>query len=124
MGYQVITPADLPAEPDRPCVRLSVSDAAGVESVAVNVYEADPGEQLPLEYHYHDEQEEVFYVLSGPLAVETPERTFEVRTDELFVVDPRSSHRAYNPDTAESSVRVLAIGAPRVDDAHPYDPNG
>ena len=35
----------------------------------------------------------------------------------------RSLQRAFNPDTADMAVRVLATGAPSVDDAHPYDPN-
>lgn len=35
---------------------------------------------------------------------------------------PGSPQRAFNPDSADGPVRVLAIGAPSVDDAQKYDP--
>ena len=123
MGYRVIQVQDIAPTPDRPSVQRSVSEAADCSRIGVHVYEAAPGEQLPLAYHYHEEQEEVFYVLSGTLYVETPEETFVVGSDEAFVAHPESPHRAYNPSDAESPVRVLAVGAPVVDDVHPYDPD-
>lgn len=122
MGYQVLDPETIDPTPDRPCVHRSIGDAAGLSAVAMNVYDAEPGEQLPLAYHYHDRQEEAFYVLSGTLSVETPEGEFTVGADEVFVADPESPHRAYNADDAGEPVRVLAVGAPPADDAHPYEP--
>jgi mannose-6-phosphate isomerase-like protein (cupin superfamily) len=119
MGYQIIDPDSIEPTPNRPCVHRRI--AASLQAVAINRYTAEPGEQLPLAYHSHDEQEEVFYVLSGTLAVETPDETFFVETDECFVAEPESPHRAHNPNEAMESVSVLAIGAPRVDDAHPYE---
>jgi len=126
MGYHHVVPDDLEQWDDRDADVRSISAAAGLGDegapVGLRVYEADPGHQLPLTYHYHDEQTEAFYVLEGALSVETPEGTFVVGADEAFVAEPESAHRAYNPDDAEESVRVLAVGAPTVDDAHPYDP--
>ncbi|WP_181691412.1 cupin domain-containing protein [Natronomonas sp. LN261] len=126
MGYHHVVTDDLEQWDDRDADVRSISAAAGLDDegapVGLRVYEADPGHQLPLAYHSHDEQTEAFYVLEGALSVETPEGTFVVEADEAFVVEPGSAHRAYNPDGAEESVRVLAIGAPTVDDAHPYDP--
>lgn len=123
MGYQVLDSEMVDPMPDRPCLRRSLSDAAGLPSVAINVYEAAPGERVPAVYHYHDEQEDAFYVLEGELAVETPDYEYTVGTDELFVADPGSPHRAYNPADAAGPVRLLAVGAPAVeDDAHPYEP--
>ena len=124
MGYHVVDPADLDPVPDRPCELRRVSEAAGLSEMAVNRFSAAPGEQLPLAYHYHDEQEELFYVLAGELHVETPEGTFSAGADEVFVAEPESPHRAYNPADADAPVEVLAIGAPAVDDAHAYDPEG
>lgn len=123
MGYSVLAPEDVEATPDRPCLQRALGDAAGVENLAVNLYAAEPGEQVPLAYHYHDDQEELFYVLSGTLHVETPEGTLRVGTDELFVAEPGSPHRAHNPADAAAPVRLLAVGAPAVDDAHAYDPD-
>ena len=123
MGYHVIDPDDVPPTPDRPCVQRALGAAAGLERVALNRYEVEPGERIPLAYHYHDEQEEAFYVLEGELRVETPDRTYAVGAGSLFVVEPGSPQRAFNPGDADSRVDVLALGAPAVEgDANRYDP--
>lgn len=123
MGYHVVDPDDLEPEPDRPCELRRLSEAAGLENVAINRYVAAPGEQLPLAYHYHETQEEAFFVASGTLAVETPEGTHEAGAGEFFVAEPESPHRAYNPEDAESPVTVVAIGAPAVSgEVHAYEP--
>ncbi len=126
MGYHVVDPAALDQWDDRDVDVRSISAAVGLDyqdaPLGLRVYEAAPGQQLPLAYHYHDEQVEAFYVLEGRLRVETPEGEFVVEKDEAFVVEPGSPHRAHNPADAEGSVRVLALGAPSVDDAHAYEP--
>lgn len=127
MGYHHIDPETLEQWDDRPVDVYSLSTAAGLEyqdsNLGLRLYEAAPGEQPPLSYHYHDEQVEAFYVLEGTLHVETPDEEFTVETDQAFFVEPGSPHRAYNPADATEPVRVLAFGAPSVDDAHPYDPD-
>ena len=123
MGYHVIDPDEVEPTPDRPCVQRRVSDVADFSTVAVHVYEAEPGEMVPLAYHYHDEQEEAFYVLEGTLHVETPDRDFVVEAGEVFAVEPGNAHRAHNPDEADETVSVLAVGAPTgIDDGHAYEP--
>ncbi|MFB6113264.1 MAG: cupin domain-containing protein [Halodesulfurarchaeum sp.] len=122
MGYHVISPDDLEPTPDRPSTQRAVSDEADLENFALNVYEAQPGEQIPLAYHLHTTQEEAMYVLDGTLTIETPEGDRVLGPDEVFIAEPGSPHRAYNPDDAEEPVRVIAVGAPRVDDAEPYEP--
>jgi quercetin dioxygenase-like cupin family protein len=126
MGYHLVDPDDLGQWDDRPTDVRSLSVAAGYEyqdaKLGMRVYELAPGEQPGLSYHYHDEQVEAFYVLEGTLHVETPEEEYVVEADQAFFVDPGSPQRAYNPDDADASVRVLAIGAPSIDDAHPYEP--
>ncbi len=127
MGYHHIDTGDLEQFDDRPVDVRSISTAAGLDyqgsPLGLRVYTAEPGEQLPLAYHYHDEQVEVFYVLEGTLHVETPEETFTVGSDEAFVVEPGNPHRAHNPGDATETIRVLAIGAPTVDDGHVYEEN-
>ncbi len=122
MGYHHIGVDGIEPTPDRPCTRRSISEAAGLENVALNVYEPSPGESIPLAYHYHDKQEEVFYVLSGELSVETPEETYTVGVDEAFVVEAESPQRAYVDENVEEGARVLVLGAPAIDDVHPYEP--
>ena len=127
MGYHLVDAADLDQWDDRPTDVHSLSVAAGYESqnskLGLRVYELSPGDQSGLSYHYHDEQVEAFYVLAGTLHVETPDDEFVVDSDQALFVDPGSPQRAYNPDTAGTPVRILAIGAPSVDDAHEYDPS-
>jgi mannose-6-phosphate isomerase-like protein (cupin superfamily) len=127
MGYHHIDPTDLDQWDDRPTDVRSLSVAAGYDyqdsQLGMRVYELAPGEQSGLSYHYHDEQVEVFYVLAGTLHVETPDETYVVEAEHALFVDPESPQRAFNPDTADTATRVLAIGAPSVDDAHPYDPS-
>ncbi|MFB6169565.1 MAG: cupin domain-containing protein [Haloarculaceae archaeon] len=123
MGYHVIDPDDVEPAEGRPSETHYLSEAAGLEQLGVRLYRVDPGEQLPLSgMHYHDEQEEAFYAVSGTLHVETPEAEYTVEEGSLFTADPGSPHRAYNPDDAPGPITVLALGAPTgVDDAHAYE---
>lgn len=124
MGYHTVDADDVEPTPDRPCEQRALSEPAGLEQMAVNRYIVEPGEQIPLAYHYHDEQEEAFYVLSGTLHVETPEGEHVVERDTLFAVEPDSPQRAFTPESAEESADVLAIGAPAVTgEVHAYDPD-
>ncbi|QLD90551.1 cupin domain-containing protein [Natronomonas salina] len=127
MGYHLVDPDELDQWDDRPADVRSLSAAAGYDyqdsKLGLRVYDLAPGEQAPLTYHYHDEQVEAFYVLDGTLHVETPEEELAVETDQALVVDPGSPQRAFNPPGADAHVRVLAVGAPSADDAHPFDPD-
>jgi len=122
MGYHRIDPDELDPTPDYHCDRRGISDAAELAVLHAATYEMDPGEQLPRTYHYHENREEAFYVLDGVLHVETPDGEYVVDTDEVFVAEPGSAHRAFNPGDAKDSVRVLGVGAPKSDMAHPYEP--
>jgi len=122
MAYHALDPADLPPSPDHPCDRRSLTEAADLATLAAAVYTLEPGEPLAREYHYHDQREELFYVLSGTLHVETPEREYEVAPDETFVVEPESPIRPHNPEGASEPVRVLGVGAPKFDIGKPYEP--
>ncbi|WP_418281536.1 cupin domain-containing protein [Halorubrum sp. DTA98] len=124
MGYRVVDADSVEPESDRPCECRKLGGAVGLSEMAINRFRAEPGEQAPLAYHSHETQEEAFYVLSGTLSVETPDRTYEVAEGSLFAVDPGSPQRAYNPSDATEAVELLAVGAPAVDgDAVPYEPD-
>jgi len=123
MGYHVVDPSDVEPAPDRPSTQRPIADHVGLDRVAVNRYEIGPGERGPLAYHYHEEQEEVFYVAAGDLHVRTPDGEYVVEAGEFFVAEPDHPHLAYNPEDADRTVRAIAIGAPRVDDVHRYEPD-
>jgi len=122
MGYHLLDPDDLDPTADYPCDRRTITGAAGLGTLHLARYTLAPGEQLARTYHYHELREEVFHVLDGTLHVETPDREFVVDTDAVFVAEPDSPHRAYNPDDADDPVMVLGMGAPRTDPALAYDP--
>ena len=122
MGYHTLDPATLPPSPDHPCDRRSLTEAADLATLAAAVYTLEAGEALAQAYHYHDQREELFYVLSGSLYVETPEGEYEVPPGETFVVEPKSPIRPHNPEDADGQVRVLGVGAPKFDIGKPYDP--
>ncbi|SFR89351.1 Cupin domain-containing protein [Halomicrobium zhouii] len=121
MPYHHVDPDDLDSPADYPCDRRSISDAAGLNLLHLARYAIEPGEQLPRTYHYHEQREEAFYVLAGTLHVETPEREFVVEADEVFVAEPGSPHRAFNPVEADGEAVVLGTGSPRTDPALEYD---
>ncbi len=122
MGYHVVDPANLEPAEDYPCDRRSIADAAGLSTVAAAVYELEPGDELARSYHYHEQREELFCVLEGTLAVETPDREYEVPAGSVFVVEPDGPIRPYNPDSADGSVRVFGVGAPQYDIGREYEP--
>ena len=122
MPYHQIDPDELPEAEDYPCDRRGISDAAELTALHAATYEMAPGEPLSRTYHYHEQREELFYVISGRLHVETPDEEFVVPTGETFVAEPDSPHRAHNPEDADESVHVLGVGAPKADIGLPYAP--
>ena len=125
MGYRVVDPdaVDTQDDPEREADTRRLSEPGGLETTSINQFEAEPGDQLPLAYHVHEQQQEAFYVIEGQLRFETPDGYHHVSAGELFVADAGSPHRAENPADADGLTVALAIGAPPVDDVSPYQPN-
>lgn len=110
---RTVAVADLPDGISPARTKKELDEAVGATAFGCNLYEADAGEQLPWGYHYHPEHEELFYVIEGELAVETPERTARVGADEAFFVPPGRRNRAR---AVADGTRVLAVGAPKGSD--------
>lgn len=122
MGYHVIDPGDLDPVPDRPSEMRYVSEAAGMNEMGLRLYRVQPDEEIPLSgLHYHDRQEEAFYVVSGRLHVETPDKEYSVKQGQFFIAEPESAHRAFNPAESKDPVVVIGIGAPPLSDGHSYE---
>lgn len=122
MSYHVVDMDEIESHPSHESDRRSLRQVLELEHVGLSRYHAEPGEQIPQEYHYHDTQEELLYVVSGEMYVETPDEVFTVGADEVFVAEPESPHRAYNPTDANERLLVVAIGGPMILDGHSYDP--
>ncbi len=122
MAYHVVTPEDIEPSPDRPSRTHDIRVALELDQLGLRVYHVEPGENIPWSgLHYHDTQEEAFFVVDGTIHVETPDEEFRVEEGQLFVVEPGNPHRAYNPGTAPGTAEVLGIGAPPVNDGHAVD---
>ena len=122
MGYHVVDPDDIEPSPDRPSEMRYISEAVGLEHLGLRLYRVAPGETVPLSgLHYHETQEEAFYVVDGALRVETPDREYAVEQGELFVAEPESPHRAFNHAGAADVAVVLGLGAPPVSDGHAWE---
>ncbi|ATW87391.1 mannose-6-phosphate isomerase-like protein (cupin superfamily) [Halohasta litchfieldiae] len=122
MSYHVVDPDSIEPADRADGEFRSIGRTFGLDTLGLNHVTAAPGEQIPLKYHYHDEQEEAFYVIRGELHVDTPDKEYVIDEGDLFIVEPENPHRAFNPSGADSPVEVLAIGAPSVDDVHRYEP--
>jgi len=124
MAYHIVALDDIEPHPSHECDRRTLANAVDLDHVGMSVYTAEPGEQIPQHYHLHATQEELFYVLEGTMHVETPDRTYEVTADEVFVVEPGNYHRTFNPSDARDPLRVVAVSGPNVSDGrlHPEDP--
>lgn len=112
--YTIVAVDDLPDAPSPAKHKKEVDEAVGATEFGFNVYEADPGEELPLGYHYHPNHQELFYVIKGELAFETPEEEFRVGSGEVFFVSAGAPQKGRA--VGEESARVVATGAPKQSD--------
>jgi len=99
--------------------RRELTDPLGVENVAINRYELDPGEAFSGGLHAHLDQEELFYVFQGTATFETeptPDaaaETVEVGPEEAIRSLPASTSRGTRRATTGSWRwrRALPAGA-------------
>lgn len=147
MGYELVDTAAIDPLSDRAvdCVELSdhfvpppsgddedpprPTAGRGPRNIGLRRYHVKPGQSLggTDEMHYHEEQEETFYVIGGRLHVETPDDRYIVSAEQALVVEPGSPQLAHVPAEAPEPCDVLAIGAPSYtrlgrNDAVRYEP--
>lgn len=113
--YRHVAVDDLPDAPNPTRHKKEVDEAVEASEFGFNVIVADPGERLPWGYHRHPDHEELFYVVSGTVAFETPEGTFEVGPDEAFFVPRDAPNRGVA--VGDGRATVVAVGAPKAADA-------
>lgn len=83
----------------------------GTTDVAVNYFELAPGDTFGFDYHRHNDQEELFYVMAGTATFRTADGDVEVRAGEVVRFAPGEFQLGRNE--GPERVRALAIGAPR-----------
>lgn len=109
-----VTVSELPDAPNPTSHKREVDEAVGATAFGFNVYEAAPGEQIPWGYHSHPEHEELFYVLSGRLAVDTEEGVVRADAGDAVFVAAGEANRVRND--GDETARVVAVGAPKDSD--------
>ena len=111
MGYRKVDPDELTDAPSPTTHKKEIDEAVGATTFGCNLFEARPGQQISMGYHYHPDHEELMYVLEGQLRFETPEEEYEVSAGEAFFVPMGAEQKAYA--VGEGLTRFLAIGAPK-----------
>jgi quercetin dioxygenase-like cupin family protein len=125
MGYGITSIEDVPSIDLSDAIDMDmdpevrrVQTELGTEEMVTNVWEFEKGDAMV--HHYHDEQEELYYVIDGEFrlkigdAGDTEEHTVE--EGDVF---------AFSPDVGRGYVcvsekgTVLTVGAPNVMDIDP-----
>ncbi|WP_299267356.1 cupin domain-containing protein [Halorientalis sp.] len=114
MPYRKVEVDDLPDVPSPAREKTEIDEAVGATTFGCNLYVLDPGEPASFGYHKHPEHEELFYVLDGTLEFETEDGVWTVGANEAFFVPP--NHAQQGQAIGDDPARLLAIGAPKVDD--------
>jgi mannose-6-phosphate isomerase-like protein (cupin superfamily) len=102
---------ELETNPEKPATRWEVSPQLGIDDYNVNVAVLEPGERLSQSaYHYHDDQEEFYYVADGRCRVEAEDGSFDAETDDVVRFAAGVPHMLHNP--YEEPCKLVAIGSP------------
>lgn len=105
-------PEELPEKhkrkhPDYEHIRRDFVPRGHARSTQVSVYEVPPG-KAAYPYHYHLQDEETFYILSGEGLLRTPEGERRVRAGELlfFPAGSAGAHKLTNISETENLVYI------------------
>lgn len=112
-GWRRVSLDGAETNPEKPGERWELSSALGVDAFNFNVAILDPEDRLSRNhFHYHENQQELFYVVSGRCRVETPEGGFEMGVDEAvaFEKGEAGAHVIHNP--FDEPCKLVAIGWP------------
>lgn len=128
-GYRVYEPdrddADaFPIEMDDG-VQIDLVEQTGLENMRARLWYLEPGDSVS--FHYHEEQEELFYVVDGTGHMLVGEDQDLVEIPEGGMIRPETSTPRQLRNESDDEVTWLAIGAPPVVEAqlwNEYDHDG
>lgn len=110
-GYEHCSLADIETNPEKPGQRWELSPELGIGAYNFNVARLEPDERLSQNaYHYHENQEEFYYVVSGRCRVEVDDGSFDMASDDVLRVERGVNHLLYNP--FEATCKLVVIGSP------------
>jgi quercetin dioxygenase-like cupin family protein len=122
MAYHVVDSADIEPREGIPGDHRYIESVVDLGNLSMQVVEAEPGEDFA-PYHYHEVQEEVFFVVSGVLRVETPDGVHDVEAGSFFVAEPEDPLHPHVPEDAPEPTHAVLVNAPQADDFVMYDPD-
>lgn len=93
---------------------LNLIEHLGTENMRPRLWRFQPGQQLS--YHYHEEQEELFYVVEGTLGflVGPPDDVEEIEVPEGAFFRPGTTTPRQLFNDSDEEVICLIVGAPNV----------
>lgn len=112
-GYDHASLDDLETNPEKPGRRWELSPQLGIDAFNFNVAVLEPGERLSQShYHYHEDQEEFFYVATGRCRAEVADGSVDLGTDDVIVFESGEAgvHVLHNP--YDEPCKIVAVGWP------------
>lgn len=109
---------EFPIDIDDP-VQIDLIEELGMESLRARMWYFEPGEKVSL--HYHDEQEELFYVVKGTGQVVVGEDRKEIEVPEGGVFRPETETPRHLRNDSDEEVVWLIVGAPPAVEAKIWD---
>lgn len=90
-----------------------------IAKCSANFVEVEPG-KYAYGYHYHEENEEVFYIISGEASVKTPKGDIHLRQGDAicFPANINGSHVISNPSKTEKLIYLDVGTANKPDVVH------
>ncbi|WP_306061654.1 cupin domain-containing protein [Natronococcus wangiae] len=113
-GWTHVVLDEFETNPEKPANRWEASPSLGIDAFNFNVAVLEPGERLSQNhFHYHENQKELFYVVSGACRAETTTESVTLGEDELiaFREGEAGAHVLHNP--FEEPCKLAAIGWPQ-----------
>lgn len=106
-NYQMINPQVQKQEDNHFTVKPVIED---ISKCSANFVEVDPG-KYAYGYHYHEENEEVFYIISGEASVKTEKGDIHLKQGDVicFPANIKGAHVISNPSRTERLI-YLDIG--------------
>ncbi len=110
-AYERRALTELTPNPEKPAARFEITEALGLSGYTFNVAVLEAGERLPQSgLHYHDAQEEFFYVVDGRCRVELADESVDLDRDEMIVIRPGTAQMIHNPFAEQC--KLIAVGSP------------
>ncbi|MCL4538149.1 MAG: cupin domain-containing protein, partial [Bacteroidetes bacterium] len=89
--------------------KIADVETSGLSNVEVAMCVFSPGEVADL--HYHEQMEEIYFVIEGEGEIELNGRWFPVNAEDTVVVPLMTRHRILNK-SQEKVLRFLSINSP------------